>query len=149
MIDDNCNNQVDEACDGGSCSPNGTFTLDAGVISLACCGAVNLNITRFVLSGTTATVATPQSSTSGPLSVIGGVGPTCPSGSFTYRVQLGSNPSSFTCVEVYTLTGNFVGPDTFVGTFSANFSGAACSNALCTFGGPPCVSQTWNISAGR
>ena len=144
-IDDNCAGGVDEGCSG--CNPSGAYTLDAGVINYACCGgSVTLDISQFQISPTSVFPGPTQPGTS--LAIVG-AGPTCPSGAFTYRVVLGT-PSAFTCVETYTLTGNFVGPNTFVGTYTASFAGAACSNSLClAFGGPACTNQSWNVSAGR
>ncbi|MDP1825061.1 MAG: choice-of-anchor D domain-containing protein [Archangium sp.] len=133
---------------GTNCDPLGTYTLDAGSIAYSCCDGlgfplVSININRFQIQA--GRVRPLQTQPGGTLPLISAA-PVCPSGSFSYEVVdtgMGGNA----CVETYTLTGTFVGPNTFVGTYTADFSGADCSGALC--GGNNCTTQTWNISAGR
>lgn len=66
----------------------------------------------------------------------------CPGGTFSYSRELMGG-----CTETYTLSGTFTGPNTFVGTYRAEFAGNDCTGALC--GGNDCTDQMWNISAGR
>lgn len=148
-IDENCNGQVNEGCpppDAG-CNPNGIFTLDAGSITYSCCDylgsgflAVDFDITRFQIQ-TNATQVRPQTNFSGGL-LPATMAATCPNGTFSYTKTITGQ-----CDETYTLTGTFVGPNTFVGTFTASFSGPQCGGSICN--NVDCVDQTWNISAGR
>ncbi|MCC6336595.1 MAG: hypothetical protein IT380_21730, partial [Myxococcales bacterium] len=142
-IAENCSNSVDDDCDGtvnngcSGCNPNGLYTLDAGTISYGCClGLVNLNINQFQFLSNGATV-TPGPTGPGNLS---GAATTCPSGSFNNVISLPGG-----CTETYRLTGSFVGPNTWVGTFTATFTGSQCG----CFGVDSCTNQTWSISAGR
>jgi hypothetical protein len=147
-VDDDCNGQVDDGCstDGGACNPAGTFTLDAGVISYACCNfgigpTVNVQISSFAISANAMQVTPAPTQPTATLNVAAPPA-TCPAGSFSYsRVNAGA------CTETYTLTGTFVGPNTFVGTYSASFAGAECTTSLCS--SDPCLNQSWPISAGR
>jgi hypothetical protein len=147
-VDDDCNGQVDDGCstDGGACNPAGTFTLDAGVLNYACCdfgfgATVSLNISSFTIGAGAMTVTPAPLQPSNTLNVAAPPA-TCPAGSFSYsRVNSGG------CTETYTLAGTFVGPNTFVGTYSASFTGSQCTTSLCA--GDPCVNQSWPISAGR
>lgn len=146
MVDENCNGMLDDGCatDAG-CNPNGTFTLDAGVISYACCdfglgATVNIDISQFQIQSS-ATVLRPTPSQPGS-TLTSTTAATCPSGNFSYTRTLSGQ-----CNETYTLTGSFVGPNTFVGTYTATFSGSQCAGGLCA--GDPCTNQSWNISAGR
>ncbi|MFT3710826.1 MAG: choice-of-anchor D domain-containing protein [Archangium sp.] len=148
-IDENCNGVADEGCapaDAG-CNPNGTFTLDAGTISYSCCDylgsgflAVDFDINRFLIQSN-ATQVRPQSNFSGG-NLPATTAAVCPSGTFSYTKTITGQ-----CDETYTLTGTFVGPNTFVGTFSASFSGPQCQGTICN--NVDCADQTWNISAGR
>jgi hypothetical protein len=137
---------VDAGVDAGTgtCDPNGTFTLDAGVIAYECCnfglGAlVSIDISSFALQSSS-TVLRP--SPKQPGNTLTGAATSCPSGSFNYTKVI-----SGSCTESYALTGTFVGPNTFVGTYSVTFSGADCTGSFCA--GDPCTNQSWAISAGR
>ena len=120
-------------------------TLDGGIISYQCCDGlgfplVDIRISQFqIQSG--GTVLRPLPMQDGN-TLTASVGPTCPGGAFSYERTLTGG-----CTSTYRLVGNFVGPDTFVGTYTAAFVGADCSGALC--GGNACTNQSWNISAGR
>ncbi|MBL8910891.1 MAG: choice-of-anchor D domain-containing protein [Archangium sp.] len=149
-IDENCNGLINEGCppiDGG-CNPNGLYTLDAGRITYACCDGlgigplVDIDIDRFLIQNNASSVrpqpTQPQTSLLNPSPAA-----TCPNGTFHY-----SRTITGTCDEIYTLTGTFVGPNTFVGQYTVEFMGQDCvGNPLC--GGDDCINQTWNISAGR
>ena len=131
--------------DAGSCNPIGTYTLDAGSIQYSCCDylgsgfiLVNIDINRFQIQASNVRPLPTHSGGTIPV----GMQPVCPNGTFSYTKTITGG-----CDETYTLTGTFVGPDTFVGTYSAQFSGAQCSGAEC--GGMDCTDQSWNISAGR
>lgn len=133
---------------GSGCNPIGAFRLDAGTIAYSCCDGlgfplVDINVTEFRIqaSGASTNVRPMPNQPGGTLER-----PTpaamCPSGTFSYSKTITGG-----CEETYTLNGTFRGPNTFVGTYTATFSGSDCSGALC--GGNNCVDQTWNISAGR
>jgi hypothetical protein len=139
--------------DAGGCNPNGTFTLDAGQIAYTCCdvyglgiqNAVDIDVNRFVIEASAARV---RPGASGPLLSTPIERAVCPGGNFTYeRVILGSGGAG-DCDETYRLTGTFTGPNTFTGTFSASFSGPACTDPTYC-GALPCDNQTWTFSAGR
>jgi hypothetical protein len=166
-IDENCNGQLNDGCaidagvrdagvpdagvDAGtsSCNPNGVFTLDAGVIQYTCCDfgiagfppLVSLDIESFTIQSN-ATVVRPLLDQPQNTLVNPAPAATCPSGSFSY-----SRAIAGTCTETYTLTGTFVGPNTFVGTYTATFVGSDCTGSFCA--ADPCTNQSWNISAGR
>jgi hypothetical protein len=135
-LDDNCNGTPDDGCSG--CTVNGLYTLDAGSINYTCClGSVNIAVTQFQLLGSGATIIPGPTHSGGNLN---GVATTCPSGTIT-----GTKVLTGGCTETYTLNATFVGPNTWVGTYKAQFTGSQCG----CFGLDPCVTQTWNISAGR
>lgn len=130
---------------GTSCSPIGTYYLDAGSIQYQCCDylglgfiTVDINIDRFQIQANSIRPLPNQPYVSLPPTMQ----PMCPNGTFTYTKTVTGG-----CDETYTLTGTFVGANTFVGTYSAQFSGAQCTGAEC--GGLDCTDQVWNISAGR
>ena len=131
--------------DAGSCNPYGTYRIDGGALSYSCCdiGAgftlVDLNITEFQLGSNSR--STPRPTQPGGTLLLTSSAPVCPNGSFSYEREL-----TGTCNELYTLTGTFVDPNTFVGTYTATFTGSDCTSGLCQ---TPCDDQTWNISASR
>jgi hypothetical protein len=146
-IDENCNGTADEGCavDAG-CNPNGTFTLDAGRITYSCCDylgtgflAVDFDMNSFTIQNNALLV---NGAPNPPTSLSATTAATCPSGTFSYTRTLSGQ-----CNETYTLTGQFVGPNTFVGTFSASYSGSQCQGMICS--NLDCTAQSWNISAGR
>lgn len=130
-------------CDA-PCDPTGVFTLDAGVVRYQCCNfgvgpQVKIDIGSFAFQSSS-TVVRPQPSQPG--GTLSGSATTCPGGAFSYtRVISGS------CTETYALTGTFVGPDTFVGTYRVTFTGADCTGSFCA--SDPCSDQSWSVSAGR
>ena len=137
---------------GTSCGAIGTYTLDAGRITYSCCDLgiglkVDLDINQFEIQAP-GNVLVPSPLQSDGQFGAGGVlnltpnTLTCPGAGFSYRVLFAGS-----CAETYTLTGNFSGPDTFVGTYTAQFAGSGCSTGLCA--SDPCTTKTWNISAGR
>ncbi|MEW6431490.1 MAG: choice-of-anchor D domain-containing protein [Myxococcota bacterium] len=154
-LDETCNGVADEGCPdaGVMCNPNGLFTIDGGMrLTYSCCESlfgggtmVNIDIDRFNIASA-GTVITPLPSQPGatlqPSSPI-----TCPTVGFTATRVIGTTPGPLECVETYQLTGTWTGPNTFVGTYSATFAGAACTSALC--GSLPCSNQSWTFSAGR
>lgn len=167
-IDENCNGLLNDGCAdagvidaglpdagvdagvdaGTSCNPNGTFQLDAGVIQYTCCDfglgpTVDIDVDSFTIQSS-ATVVRPTPTHSGGTLLVpsGGSAATCPSGSFTYSREITGG-----CTETYTLTGTFVGPNTFVGTYSATFTGSQCTGSFCA--ADPCTNRSWPISAGR
>ncbi|MCC6336772.1 MAG: hypothetical protein IT380_22620 [Myxococcales bacterium] len=71
---------------------------------------------------------------------------TCPTPGFIARRQIGSSGASV-CVETYTLTGTWTSNNTFQGTYTATFTGSACTGSFCA--GDPCANQSWTFSAGR
>ncbi len=153
-VDDDCDGPVDEGCgvdagppdagpppDGG-CNPNGIYTLDAGSIQYTCCfGLSSIDVTQFQFTPAGGTTVIPGPSQPGT-TLTSGSTTTCPSGTFNVSRLLAGG-----CNETYRLQGNFVGPNTFVGTYTATYSGSQCD----CFGGldTPCTNQSWSISAGR
>jgi hypothetical protein len=137
--DENCNGQVEEGCDAGSCTPNGTWLKDGGPIVYTCCfGLVNVNITQFAFSASGGTV-TPMPTHPGTLS---GAPTTCPAGSFTQQLAIAGG-----CTETFRLTGTFTGPNTFNATYQLQFTGSDCA----CFGGlgTPCTNQSWTFTGYR
>lgn len=133
----------------GGCNAAGTYTAtvtDGGAMTYACCAGlgigalVDIDITTFTIQpGSTSVRPTPKQ----PGTTLPGAAAMCPAGAFTYTKTLPGG-----CNETYTLTGNFTGPNTFIGTYSAVFTGNDCvGNVLC--GGDDCLDQTWSISATR
>lgn len=123
------------------CNPTGVYTVAGNALSYTCClGFVGFNISRFQLqSSATQTTVTPGPSHPGSLTA---PTPLVCGGSFDVeRVIPGG------CTETYRLQGSFTGPDSFAGTYSATFTGADCSGALCF--GQNCVDQTFAITAGK
>ncbi len=148
-VDEDCSGALNNGCpvdagtpDAGSsdagCNPNGLYTLDAGRITYGCClGMVNIDVNQFQFLSSGALVIPGPTHSGGNLN---GAATTCPSGSFNASRTLSGG-----CTETYRLQGSFVGPNTWVGTYTATFTGAQCS----CFGLDPCSNQSWNISAGR
>lgn len=151
-LDETCNGVADEGCPdaGTACNPVGTFQIDAGVpIRYSCCDvyglgistAVEINIQQLVVQAGASTIAPqPQHPTA---FVTSSAALVCPAGTFTATAV-----NSGSCTETYTVQGTWTGPNTFVGTYSATFSGSQCtSTSLC--GNLPCTNQSWTFSATR
>jgi hypothetical protein len=73
-----------------------------------------------------------------------GMAAVCPGGSFIHKRVLPGE-----CEETYTLTGQFVDTKTFVGTYTAEFSGPDCNGGGSGLCGTVCNNQSWNISATK
>lgn len=136
-----------------TCSALGTYAInpDSGFPVYSCCEfigtpLVSLEIDSFVIqTGSTVTRPTPdQPGTTLTASMGSGMAAMCPSGSFTHRRILPGG-----CEETYTLTATFVDAKTFVGTYTAEFSGADCNGGGSGLCGTVCDNQSWNISATK
>jgi hypothetical protein len=142
---------VDAGFDAGipvsdaGCSIAGTWRIDGGPIDYQCCElfptfyTVNLNISSFTINASMPMTMRPSPRQPGT-TLLSTSAPMCP-GSFTYTKTI-----SGTCDEIFTLTGTFVSPNKFVGTYTADFQGPDCvGNAQCN--GLDCTMQTWPIEA--
>jgi len=141
-IDDNCNNQVDEACDGGACNTGGTWLVVGAPISYSCAfGLVSIDISEFNFAMNTPSAGTmsilPQFTWSpGPTRQLRGPNGSCPSSAIDAGVTYAGG-----CTERYQLTGSFASATTFSGVFTMTFiGGASC------FG---CMSQPFPVQLSR
>jgi hypothetical protein len=138
---------------GTACSSIGTYAInaDSGVPVYSCCEflgspLVELEIDSFVIQ-TVGTVTRPtpnQPGTTLTATMGNGMAAVCPSGSFTHRRVIPGG-----CEETYTLNGTFVDAKTFVGTYTAEFSGPDCNGGGSGLCGTVCNNQSWNISATK
>ena len=138
---------------GTSCGALGTYALnlDGGFPVYSCCEflgtpLVNVEVDSFTIqTGGTVTRPGPTQPGSTLTANMGnGTAAVCPGGSFVHaRVLPGG------CTETYRLTATFVDANTFVGTYSASFSGADCNGGGSGLCGTPCIDQSWNISATK
>lgn len=130
------------------CPLVGTWRLDGGAFSYQCCAlipgsfyTVNVNVDRFAIASTMPNSVRPQPTQPGS-SLVSTAAPTCP-GTVTWSKTL-----SGTCDEIYTLTGSFIPPNKFVGTYSVDFQGPDCvGNPQCN--GEDCTMQEWPFEAYR
>jgi len=140
-IDDNCAGGVDDGCtiDGG-CVPTGNWIRDGGAMAYSCAfGIVSFSISSFQFLSNGAQIVLGGADTnvcgaSIPANVLPGAPTTCPSGSFNNSCFYGGS-----CDETYTLTGMFVGPNEWRGTFTADFVGSCLG----------CTTRTFPVQAFR
>ncbi|MFO0598065.1 MAG: choice-of-anchor D domain-containing protein [Myxococcaceae bacterium] len=152
MMDAGVDAGVDAGFDAGtgSCNANGLFTIDAGSnpINYQCCDYLGLGIISVDLDVKTLTIQNSASSMRplprqpGGNLPVAGTAAMCPAGSFIYTRTLPGG-----CNETYTVSGTFLDPNTFVGTYTAQFSGSDCAGAMC--GGLDCADQSWTFEAKR
>jgi hypothetical protein len=124
------------SCTGGACDPTSPpIYMSAPVISYMCTDffgmvGVDIYITDWVFSTGGTGMLNVGPIPTGPTPLVGA--PTsCPSGSFTVEKVVPGG-----CCEHYTLTGTYTGPDTWSGTFTADYcESASCG---CYDGGPLC-----------
>ena len=126
---------------GGSCDPDGLYTL-TDPVQYACCTItqppqVDIDISEFLFTQD-GTVITP-SGMHYPATLTGS-GATCPIGDFS-----ASDTLSGGCTEIYSLDGTFTDADTWSGTFDMTFIGDECS----CFGFDPCVDRSFPVTATR
>jgi hypothetical protein len=142
----------DAGVDAGTaaCSAIGSYMLntDGGFPVYSCCEffgtpLVNLEIDTIALA-TGGTVSRPTPTQPGSPATLTGPAAVCPTGSFVHRRVIPGD-----CQETYTLTASFVDGNTFVGTYTAEFSGPDCNGGGSGLCGTVCVNQSWNISATR
>jgi len=128
---------------GGSCDPDGTYTLTTpSAVQYSCCTVlgpplIDIDISQFVFAEDGEKIT--PSSMHYPATLVG-EGASCPSGSFSnFDVYSGG------CTETYTLSGTFIDADTWSGTLDMTFIGAECD----CFGAGPCVDQSFSVTATR
>lgn len=132
--------------DAGSCSVTGTWRIDGGPIQYQCCNlfgigtyTVDINISQFAINP--ASTARPSPRQPGNTLTMSPA-PTC-GGNFSYQRVLPGG-----CTETYTLSGSFVAPNRFVGTYEASFTGTQCvGDPQCD--NEDCFDQTFQIEAYR
>lgn len=138
---------------GTTCSAIGTYSLnlDGGFPVYSCCEflgspLVDLQVDTFAIqTGGAVTRPGPTQPGNTLTATMGnGMAAVCPGGSFTHRRVIPGG-----CQETYTLTATFVDANTFVGTYTAEFSGADCNGGGSGLCGTVCTNQSWNISATR
>lgn len=126
-VDNNCNDEVDEEC-----SYTGIWNIDRN-ISYQCAEFygyyfVNISFNQIYIQDLTTSV------TVGPTS--SGSQPGTTSGSFTAADTISTtNSIPGSCTETYSFDGTFEDSETFLGSFSARFSGSCldCRNQSFTF----------------
>lgn len=131
---------------GPGCTVTGIWRIDGGAVNYQCCNlfglgtyAVNIDVDRFNISP--ATTARPQPSHPGT-TLTSSSAPMC-GGSFTYQRVISGG-----CTETFRLVGQFTSANRFVGTYTAEFTGAQCVGDM-QCGMEDCIDQSWPIEAYR
>lgn len=139
-LEETCDDEVDNDCDDDideGCSYTGIWTLDR-FVQYQCASFFGIYLVDIAFSqlyiqdlGTSVTVA--------PTS--GGSQPGTTYGTFTSDTTLATtNTLTGSCNEIYSFAGTFTDPDTFVGSFQAEFVGSGCMD---------CTDQSITFSATR
>jgi hypothetical protein len=113
-------------------NPEGTFDLDP-VPTYACgFGLVSFSPEQFVFSGTSTLI-------------VNGEGLPQMSGEYAGDGSIDVSGSiAGSCTETYSLTGQFTDADSWIGTFTAQYTGGDCNVS-----GDECTNQSWSVEGQR